>query len=40
MFEKVQHVVKLPGLALLGAQGRADGGEAIAVLREDGMFFI
>ena len=40
MFEKVQHVVKLPGLALLGAQGRADGGEAIAVLREDGVFGI
>ena len=40
MFEKVQHVVKLPGLALLSAQGCADGGEAIAVLREDGVFGI
>ena len=40
VLELAELVIKEVGLIVRGAQGRADGGEAVAVLREDGVFLV
>ena len=40
VLQQVQEFLEGPGLAVLGAQGGADGGEAVAVFREDGVVLV